>query len=112
LDILVLGNEPVVPLAMMQARPIGVLHMEDEGKTDDKIVGVHIHDPAFNEITDVDQLRSHTFKEIHRFFEDYKALENKKVVVDQLMGAEEAVRVVREALALYRSEENRLRGWS
>ncbi len=111
LDILVLGNEPVVPLAMMQARPIGVLHMEDEGKADDKVVGVHIHDPAYDEIVDIDQLPAHTFKEIERFFQDYKALENKSVIVEELRGAQEAVQVVRDALALYRTEENRLRGW-
>jgi inorganic pyrophosphatase len=111
LDVLVLGNEPVVPMAMLVARPIGVMHMADEGQNDDKIVAVHVHDPAFAEVTDIDQLPSHTYLEIRRFFQDYKALENKEVRVDELGGAVEAVAVVRAALALYRSEENRLRGW-
>ncbi|MBK6920338.1 MAG: inorganic diphosphatase [Deltaproteobacteria bacterium] len=111
LDILVLGAEPVVPLAMMQARPIGVMHMEDEGQDDDKIIGVHVHDPAFAEITDISQLPKHTFAEIRRFFEDYKALENKRVKVEEFSDAVRAVEVVREALALYRKEENQLRGW-
>ncbi len=111
LDILVLGAEPVVPLAMMMARPIGVMHMEDDGQSDDKIIGVHIHDPAFAEITDVSQLAKHTFTEIKRFFEDYKVLENKKVTVDEFSGHERALEVVREAFKFYRTEENRLRGW-
>jgi inorganic pyrophosphatase len=111
LDVLVLGNEPVVPMAIMVARPIGVMHMADEGQGDDKIVAVHVHDPAYAEIFDIDQLAKHTFNEIRRFFLDYKVLENKSVLVEEIEGAAAAITVVREALALYRHEENKLRGW-
>jgi inorganic pyrophosphatase len=111
LDVLVLGNEPVVPLSMMFARAVGVVGMEDQGLRDDKIIAVHIHDPAFEEYNDVDQLPKHTMREIQRFFEDYKTLENKQVKVEEMGGAAEAVRVVRAALELYQTEENRLRGW-
>jgi inorganic pyrophosphatase len=111
LDVLVLGNEPVVPMAIMVARPIGVMHMADEGQGDDKIVAVHVHDPAYAGIFDIDQLPKHTFSEIRRFFQDYKVLENKSVVVEEIAGAAAAIAVVRQALALYRQEENRLRGW-
>src|SRR5688500_9753879 len=54
LDVLVLGNEPVVPLSMMRARAIGVMHMEDQGERDDKIIAVQIGDPATAEYTDLD----------------------------------------------------------
>ncbi|HJL16298.1 MAG TPA: inorganic diphosphatase [Sandaracinaceae bacterium LLY-WYZ-13_1] len=111
LDVLVLGNEPVHPLSMMRARAIGVMHMEDQGQQDDKIIAVHVHDPAFEEYRDIDQLPKHTMREIQRFFKDYKTLENKVVTVEEMAGATEAVRVVREALELYQTEENRLRGW-
>jgi len=111
LDVLVLGNEPVIPLAIMQARAIGVMHMQDEGKGDDKIIAVHVNDPSFAGYTDIDQIPPHIFAEIQMFFEDYKKLENKTVLVDQIQGAEEARAVVTDAFALYRREENRLRGW-
>ncbi len=111
LDVLVLGNEPVVPLSMMFARAVGVVGMEDQGLRDDKIIAVHIHDPAFEEYNDLDQLPKHTMREIQRFFQDYKTLENKTVKVEEMGGAAEAVRVVRAALELYQTEENRLRGW-
>jgi len=111
LDILVLGNEPVVPLALMRARPIGVMHMRDEGQHDDKIIAVHVHDPAFADITDLEGVPQHTFLEIRRFFADYKTLENKEVLVDSPEGARSAVEVIRQAMFLYRREENRLRGW-
>ena len=63
LDVLVLGNEPVVPGVMMRARAIGVMHMEDQGEEDDKIIAVHVHDPAFEEYTDLDQLPSHAMRD-------------------------------------------------
>ncbi|PKN53792.1 MAG: inorganic pyrophosphatase [Deltaproteobacteria bacterium HGW-Deltaproteobacteria-14] len=111
LDVLVLGNEPVVPMTLIQARAIGVMQMVDEGQADDKIIAVHINDPAFSDYTDVSQLPSHTFREIQRFFVDYKVLENKNVVVEDIRGADVAQTILLEALRLYRQEETRLRGW-
>lgn len=111
LDVLVLGNEPVVPLSIMEARAIGVMTMADEGDPDDKIIAVHISDPAFCEYTDINQLPGHMFREIQRFFEDYKALEHKEVLVEGFAGHEKANAVVRESLEFYRAEETKLRGW-
>jgi len=112
LDVLVLGNEPVVRLTIVRARAIGVMQMVDEGQADDKIIAVHINDPAFSDYTDVSQLPQHTFREIQRFFVDYKVLEHKNVVVEDIRGAELAQTVLLEALRLYRQEETRLRGWA
>ncbi len=112
LDVLVLGHESVQPLCIMQAKAIGVMRMTDQGKEDDKIIAVHVNDPSFNEYTDIAQLPKHLFLEIQRFFEDYKSLEHKHVVVDHVLGREMALQVVREAFLLYRKEEQRLRGWS
>src|SRR6266487_3766413 len=47
LDVLVLGEEPVVPLCVMRARAIGVLSMSDDKGRDDKIIAVHVDDPVF-----------------------------------------------------------------
>ena len=101
LDVLVLGQEPVYPLTIVQARAIGVVRMHDEKGGDDKIVAVSVHDPAFAEFTHKDQLPAHVMRELQRFFEDYKALEQKPVQVDDLLGPDEAVQTIREALALY-----------
>lgn len=111
LDVLVLGNEPVVPLTIMEARAIGVMRMRDEGRADDKIVAVHIHDPGFASYSAIDQLPSHVAREIERFFVDYKALEHKEVVVESFQGPEMALEVLIESFDMYRKEERRLRGW-
>ncbi|MCO4764131.1 MAG: inorganic diphosphatase [Myxococcales bacterium] len=111
LDVLVLGHEAVVPLSIMQTRAIGVMKMTDQGDSDDKIIAVHIHDPAMRDYNDISELPTHLAREIKRFFEEYKILENKTVTVDDFFGRDEANKVVRESLALYRREETKLRGW-
>ena len=111
LDVLVLGNEPVVPMAIMQARAIGVMHMRDQGEADDKLVAVHVNDPAFSSYRDISELPPHIAREMRRFFEDYKSLENKSVEVSEMEGAARAHIVLMEAYALYRKEESKLRGW-
>jgi hypothetical protein len=40
-------------------------------------------------------------REVRRFFEDDKALERKRVVVDDPLGPGEAVRIIRAALDAY-----------
>ncbi len=61
LDALVLGQEPVVPLTIVEARAIGVMRMRDEKGIDDKIVAVSVRDPAFAHYTDKNQLPPHMF---------------------------------------------------
>ncbi|MPZ18438.1 MAG: inorganic diphosphatase [Luteitalea sp.] len=102
LDALVLGQEPVHPLTVVNARAIGAMRMRDEKGLDDKILAVSVHDPAFVDYTNHSQLPAHALREIKRFFEDYKMLEQKEVVVEDFMGPEEAVKILQEALELYR----------
>lgn len=109
LDVLVLCSEAVVPLSLMWVRPIGVMRMDDDGKEDDKVIGVHLHDPAVDAIRDIKELPRHTMRQIRSFFEDYKNLEHKKVIVERFGGAAAARKVVKEALWYYAREERSLR---
>jgi inorganic pyrophosphatase len=52
--------------------------------------------------TDHGQLPAHALREIRRFFQDYKTLENKQVIVEDFMGPEDAVKILEEALDMYR----------
>ncbi len=109
LDALVLNSEPVLPLTMMRARAIGALRMVDEGKQDDKLVAVHVDDPAYDDYAHLDQLPVHIIRQIRRFFEDYKVLENKQVVVEDFLGPDQAREVLQQAVDLYAREASRLR---
>lgn len=102
LDALVLGQEPVVPLTLVAARAIGVMRMRDEKGVDDKIIAVSVHDPSYAEVCSHAQLPGHLLRQVRRFFEDYKVLESKQVVVEDFLGADDAVRIISEALDLYR----------
>ena len=110
LDALVLGQSEVVPLAMMFARPIGVMKMRDQGEEDDKLIAVHVNDPEYAHYTSIDQLPPHRLHEVRRFFEDYKVLERKVVIVEHFLGPEDARQVLVDAIELYASREAELRG--
>ena len=102
LDALVLSQEAVVPLTIIEARAIGVMRMRDEKGLDDKIIAVSVRDPAFADYTDHPQLPGYILREVRRFFEDYKKLEQKEVVVEDMLGPDQALQIIREALELYR----------
>jgi inorganic pyrophosphatase len=102
LDVLVLGQEAVVPMCIMRARAIGRMQMVDEKGLDDKIIAVHLDDPAVRETSHIRELPPHTLKELERFFLDYKTLENKRVEVSDFDGPFEANKVIRQGLADYR----------
>lgn len=101
LDILILSQIDFVPMCIVPARVIGVMQMLDNGEADDKIIAVAEGDPSVNHITDIAELPNHFITELRNFFEDYKKLENKSVVVEELGGRQAAMRIIEESFLLY-----------
>ena len=101
LDVLLLCSEPIEPMTLVRAYPIGVISMIDNGRNDEKIIAIPYNDPNYNHYTDIDQLPSHVFEEMRHFFTVYKNLENKETAVNEVSGKETAVEVVRSAIDNY-----------
>jgi inorganic pyrophosphatase len=108
LDVLVLCQEPVQPLALIKARAIGVMTMVDSGATDDKIIAVATNDPEFSEYLEARDLPGHRLLVLKRFFQDYKQLEGKQVQVEEIRPAYAAISVIEQALAHYQKRRDEL----
>jgi inorganic pyrophosphatase len=101
LDVLVLMQEPVYPLTILRVRPIGMMKMIDQGENDEKIICIHLDDPEYKGFKHIDELPGHRLHELRRFFEDYKKLEHKEVLVQDFLGPEEAGKAVIHCADLY-----------
>jgi inorganic pyrophosphatase len=108
LDVLVLCQEPVQPLALIKARAIGVMTMIDSGASDDKIIAVTTNDPEFSDYLEARDLPSHRLLVLRRFFQDYKQLEGKQVQVEDIKPAYAALVVIEKALARYQQLRDKL----
>ncbi len=108
LDVLVLGDEPVVPQVLMRARAIGVMRMRDDKGQDDKIIAVHLDDVEYSHYRDVSELPAHRMRQLPRFSLDYKILECKKVTGDYPLGADVAIPILEEAIASYITNREKL----
>ncbi|HMQ00020.1 MAG TPA: inorganic diphosphatase, partial [Cyclobacteriaceae bacterium] len=104
LDIMVITQVSVVPLCIVPARVIGVMQMIDRGEADDKILAVASDDASVNHIQDIASLPQHFQDELKHFFEEYKTLENKKVVVDSFLGKDKAMQIISESIVRYQQK--------
>lgn len=101
LDILVFAQIDVVPLCIVPSKIIGVMRMLDQGEADDKLIAVAADDKSVNHISDITELPEYYISEMRNFFEDYKKLENKTVVVEEFQNSTVAKRILLESMELY-----------
>ena len=101
LDILVLSQVQVVPLCIIEAKVIGVMQMLDNDEKDDKIIAVAANDMSVSHIQDISELPNHFFKELRNFFEDYKKLENKTVIVEEFQDRIKAMEIIQKSIEDY-----------
>ncbi|MCC0016165.1 MAG: inorganic diphosphatase [Rhodobiaceae bacterium] len=102
IDVLVPNERPIIPGAVMNCRPIGVLMMEDESGLDEKLVAVpsaHLT-RRYDGVHSYDNLPEITLKQIEHFFSRYKDLEpNKWVKIKGWENAAHARRLIMESIA-------------
>ncbi len=104
LDILVLSQIEIVPMCLVESKVIGVMRMMDGGEMDDKIIAVANNDMSVNHFNDISELPVHWIKELRSFFEDYKKLENKSVVVEDFQDNEVAKKIIAKSIGDYQEK--------
>jgi len=101
LDCIVLTTFPLSPGIVVRARFVGLLKMIDDGDSDDKVIAVPTHDPRWDKVKDIEDINSHTLKEVAHFFETYKGLQDVKVEIKGYQGANEAREAFDKAREMY-----------
>lgn len=104
LDVLVVSSEPIIPMTLVDCRPIGVIKMEDQGSNDEKIVAVCLSDPFYSDVKSINDLPSHIMDEFKHFFLVYKTLENKETSITTIEDREEAENIIEESIEKYKDK--------
>ncbi|MDM7959031.1 MAG: inorganic diphosphatase [Synechococcus sp. WH 8007] len=81
LDAMVIMHEPTFAGCLIQARPIGILDMLDEGAHDGKLLCVPAADPNQRGITSIRQIAPVQLEEVAEFFRTYKSMEGRVVEI-------------------------------
>lgn len=105
LDVVVLTTYPLVPGILVRVRPVAIFNMIDSGESDAKIIAVPTDDPRWKEVVDLNTVNKHTIKEIKHFFETYKQIQNKEVVIESIEGVDKAREAFERAVSLYKSSK-------
>ena len=108
IDVLVANTRPILPGAIINVRPIGVLKMNDDGGGDENIIAVPVPrlTKRYENIHDFTDLPAITREQIQHFFEHYKDLEPGKWV--KMIGwgnAAEARQLIVDAISRARSDQ-------
>ncbi|OJW85033.1 MAG: inorganic pyrophosphatase [Bacteroidetes bacterium 46-16] len=101
LDILVLSQVELQPLCIVSAKVIGVMRMLDNKEADDKILAVAANDVSVNHINDIHELPPYFHSELKHFFEEYKHLERKEVLVEEFQDAAIGKQIIGTAIIDY-----------
>ena len=100
-DVLVVGQSPVIPGAIIRSRPVGVLFMEDEKGVDEKILAVPVEAlyPFYSKVVSYQDFPGILSEQVAHFFQHYKDLEKGKWVKNMSWaGPEEAKATILEAM--------------
>jgi len=106
-DVLVANTRAIVPGAVISARPVGVLLMEDEAGLDEKIIAVPSSKltKRYDKVKNYSDLPDITLQQIEHFFEHYKDLEpNKWVKIVGWRDAAEAHKLILEGIERAKAE--------
>jgi inorganic pyrophosphatase len=109
-DVFILGDDPLVPMSLIQAHPIGILLTEDQDGEDSKIIAAPIKkiDDTYSAFTDLTSIPIPILNKLEHFIRDHKDLEKGKYV--NIISGENkdlAKKVISEAIERYDNKMTR-----
>ena len=105
LDVIILTTYPLLPGTLARVRPVALMHMIDDGDSDDKIIAVPTGDPRWDHVNDIDDINKHTLKEMEHFYSTYKKIQEKDVKVTGFDNKDAAKEAIKRSLDLYQEEK-------
>lgn len=106
LDALVISDQSFFPGVSVPMLLIGAMEMIDDGEIDTKLIGVISCDKRYAEIQNITDLAQHRLDVIKNFFESYKTLQKKQVIVKGFKSAEWAMKEFNDCKDLYNKYAN------
>jgi inorganic pyrophosphatase len=100
-DVVVVGQVPVVPGAIIRCRPIGAILMKDEAGPDEKVVAVPVDKlhPFYSGVKSYKDLPQILTDQMAHFFQHYKDLEKDKwVTIANWVGPQQAERMIEKGI--------------
>lgn len=107
LDVVILATYPIYPGILLTVRPVAIMHMTDNGESDDKIIAVPVKDPRWENVKDLSDINPHTIKEFQHFFETYKSIENEVVTINGVEGKNKAIEAIKKSIEMYKEKSGK-----
>jgi inorganic pyrophosphatase len=103
-DVFILGDDPLLPMSVIAANPIGILLTEDQDGEDSKIIAKPVEkvDVTYCMLTDLTDIPSTILNTLEDFVQHHKDLENDKYVKIQRWDNKTiAKKIISEAISRY-----------
>jgi len=103
-DVVLLSTYSLHPGILVRVRLVGLMTMIDDDESDDKLIGVPVDDPRWDDVQDIDDVHDHTLREIRHFFRTYKQLQDEDVEIKEFDNRETAQDAFARSRELYEKE--------
>jgi inorganic pyrophosphatase len=110
-DVFILGDDPLVPMSVIQASPIGILLTEDQDGEDSKIIAAPVEkvDDTYSAFTDLTSIPIPILNKLEHFIRHHKDLEKGKYVnIISWENKHLAKKVITEAIERYDNNNNKI----
>ena len=104
LDVFVYCTQEILPMSLVECRPIGAIDMIDNNQIDTKIIAVPVGDPTYSNYKEITDLPPHLVDELMHFLSVYKQLEGKETKISQFYDCDYAKDSIETCMKRYLSE--------